>query len=64
MEIEGLHFLEYINLDPAGRTASEIARAWLRQMTRAIRHDPQHLITMGLPWFANVDREKLPITRP
>jgi cellulase (glycosyl hydrolase family 5) len=63
LEIEGLHFLEYIDLDPAGRTAPEIARAWLRQMTRAIRaHDPRHLITMGMFWLADVDPEKLPIT--
>jgi len=63
LEIEGLHFLEYINLDPAGRPAPEIARAWLRQLTRAIRaHDSRHLITMGMFWFANADPEKLPIT--
>lgn len=63
LELEGLHFLEYINLDPAGRTAPDIARTWLRQMTRAIRaHDPRHLITMGIFWFPDVDPEKLPIT--
>jgi cellulase (glycosyl hydrolase family 5) len=49
VELEGLRYLEYINLDPRERTGADIARAWIRQMTRAIRtHDKRHLITVGL----------------
>jgi sugar phosphate isomerase/epimerase len=47
--IQGLHYLEYLNLDPAGRARPEIACAWIRRMTEAIRRrDPRHLITVGL----------------
>jgi hypothetical protein len=59
-EMEGLHYLEYINLDPAGRRAPDIARAWLRQMTQAIRrHDQRHLVTAGLIWIDNAKPENL-----
>ncbi len=59
-EIEGLHYLEYIDLDPSGRRAPDIARAWLRQMTRAIRgHDQRHLVTAGLIWIDNAKPENL-----
>jgi len=52
--MDGYHYVEYINLDPAGRKSPEIARAWLRQMTQAIRkHDRRHLITVGLIWIDN-----------
>jgi hypothetical protein len=52
--LDGLHYVEYINLEPAGRKPPEIARAWLRQMTRAIRkHDARHLVTVGLIWIEN-----------
>jgi hypothetical protein len=48
-EIEGLHYVHYIALDPDGRDRADIAVAWIRQMTRAIRaHDSQRLITVGL----------------
>jgi Cellulase (glycosyl hydrolase family 5) len=48
-EMEGLRYIEYINLDPGGRRGPDIARAWLRQMAQAIRkHDRRHLITVGL----------------
>ncbi|MGO8928708.1 MAG: cellulase family glycosylhydrolase [Limisphaerales bacterium] len=45
-------FLQYIALEPAGRTREAIARAWIERMTRAIRkHDCSALITVGLlPW--------------
>lgn len=62
VELEGLRYIEYINLDPAGRTAPDIARAWLRQMTQAIRaHDRRHLITVGLVWIAGANPENLPV---
>ena len=62
-ELEGLRYVEFINLDPAGRTAPDIARAWLREMTQAIRaHDRRHPITVGLPWLADANPEDLPVT--
>jgi hypothetical protein len=45
----GLHYLEYINLDPAGRKRPEIATQWIRQMTLAIRkYDARSMVTVGL----------------
>lgn len=62
-ELEGLRYIEFINLDPAGRSGAEIARAWIRQMTRAIRaHDDRHPITVGLIQFPGVDPDNLPVT--
>jgi hypothetical protein len=59
-EMEGLRYLEYIDLDPAGRRAPDIARAWLRYMTQAIRrHDQRHLVTVGLIWIDNAKPENL-----
>ncbi len=48
----GYDFLQYIALEPAGRKREEIAAAWIKRMTAAIReHDKQTLITVGLlPW--------------
>jgi hypothetical protein len=48
----GYDFLQYIALDPEGREREGIARAWIEQMTRAIRErDRSRLITVGmLPW--------------
>jgi hypothetical protein len=45
-------FVQYIALEPAGRTRGEMAAQWIRRMTSAIRkHDRQALITVGLlPW--------------
>jgi hypothetical protein len=45
-------FLQYIALDPAGRKREDIAAAWIRTLTAAIRrHDKETLITVGLlPW--------------
>jgi hypothetical protein len=45
-------FLQYIALELAGRERAEIAVAWIRQLTTAIReHDQRHLVTVGmLPW--------------
>jgi hypothetical protein len=51
-ELGGKHFVPRLTLDPAGRTTSEIAEAWVRKLTAAIREeDPGRLITVGvIPW--------------
>jgi len=42
-------FIQFINLDPAGRTGEEIAVPWISKMTEGIhKHDRKHLITAGL----------------
>jgi hypothetical protein len=45
-------FLQWIALDVRGRPREEIARAWIKRLSAAIRkHDKDHLITVGLlPW--------------
>jgi hypothetical protein len=57
VEIEGLHYVHYINLDPDGRDRADIAVAWIRKMKQAIRaHDRQRLITVGMfPLLGLVD---------
>jgi hypothetical protein len=46
-------YSQFIVLDPAGRDRGEIARAWVRQMTAAIRqHDRHALITIGMLPFS------------
>jgi hypothetical protein len=48
-ELDGLHYVEFINLDPAGRQRSDIARRWVRQMVQAIRkHDRRSMVTVGI----------------
>lgn len=45
----GYDFLQYVALEQGTRSREEIARAWIRRMTRAIRkHDRKTLITIGL----------------
>ncbi|MFO1077233.1 MAG: cellulase family glycosylhydrolase [Planctomycetota bacterium] len=48
----GYDFLQYVALDPAGRTREAVAVAWIRRLTAAIRaHDRETPITVGLlPW--------------
>lgn len=48
----GFDFLQYIALDPAGRSRGEIARQWIERLSTAIRtHDREGLVTVGLlPW--------------
>ncbi|MBI4660400.1 MAG: cellulase family glycosylhydrolase [Verrucomicrobia bacterium] len=48
----GYDFVQYIALDPTGRTREEIVRQWIQKMSEAIRkHDRRALITVGLlPW--------------
>ena len=51
--IENLHYLQYVNLDPAGRDRTDIARGWTHHMVQAIRkYDQRHLITIGLVMVA------------
>jgi hypothetical protein len=56
-EIEDLHYIQFVNLDPDGRDRADIAVAWVRQMKRAIRtHDRQRPITVGMfPLLGSVD---------
>jgi hypothetical protein len=62
VELDGLRYAEYIDIDPDGRSAPDIARAWIRQMKDAIRkHDARHLITFGMIWIDGVDPERMPI---
>lgn len=43
------HFVQMIALDQAGRERPEIARAWIKRLSTAIReHDKRHLITVGM----------------
>jgi hypothetical protein len=43
------HFVQWISLEARGREREMIARAWVRQLTQAIRKvDARHLVTVGL----------------
>jgi hypothetical protein len=45
--------VQYIAIDPAGRSRDEIFRAWVARLTQAIRtQDKKHLITVGMLPFA------------
>jgi Cellulase (glycosyl hydrolase family 5) len=45
----GKHFVQFITLEQGDRQRPDVARAWLRQLTTAIRQvDDRHLITVGL----------------
>jgi hypothetical protein len=48
----GKFFVQRLTLDPGDRDSKEIAEAWVKQMTTAIRsEDPDTLITVGvIPW--------------
>ncbi len=51
-ELGGKHFVQRITLDLAGRSRQEVAAAWVKKLTTAIREvDDRHLITVGvIPW--------------
>lgn len=51
-ELGGKFFVQRIALNLAGRTRTEVARDWVKQMTSAIREvDDRHMITVGvIPW--------------
>jgi hypothetical protein len=43
------YFVQFLTLDPAGRTPTEIARQWIHRLAAAIRkQDDRHLITVGM----------------
>jgi hypothetical protein len=45
----GKHFVQFVNLDGAGRERPAIARAWVQTLAAAVRkHDPKRLVTVGL----------------
>lgn len=45
----GKHFVQFVNLDPAGRARPDIAKAWVKHLAAAVRKaDPDHLVTVGL----------------
>ncbi len=45
----GKHFVQFITLDPMGRERPDIASAWIKHLTAAVRKiDPQRLVTVGL----------------
>ncbi len=46
------YFVQRISLDLAGRTREEVAKAWVKKLSDAIREvDPRHMITVGvIPW--------------
>ena len=51
-ELGGKFFVQRITLDPAGRTAKQVAKTWVDKLVAAIRkHDDRHMITVGvIPW--------------
>lgn len=48
----GKHYVQRITVDPRGRTEKEIAGAWVKTLSAAIRSvDNRHMITVGvIPW--------------
>jgi hypothetical protein len=55
----GKHFVQMISLDQADRPRPDIARAWVKHLTAAVRKaDDRHLVTVGLvDW--SLDRKGL-----
>jgi len=51
-EFAGMNFVQYLTLDLKGRTRLDVAAAWVKQMSDAIRAvDRQTMITVGvIPW--------------
>jgi hypothetical protein len=51
-ELGGKYFVQRIALDLSGRTRTEVAKAWVAELTTAIRAiDRRHMITVGvIPW--------------
>jgi Cellulase (glycosyl hydrolase family 5) len=45
----GKHFVQFVNLDAAGRERPAVARQWIKTLVAAIRkRDPKRLVTVGL----------------
>ena len=61
-EFGGKHFVQRIALDLSGRTRTEVAGAWVAELTAAIREiDDCHLVTVGvIPW-AHVFKNARPL---
>ena len=59
-ELVGLYFTQRICNDPGDRDSRDIAEAWVKKMTGAIRkHDPDRLITVGaIPWALTFPKAK------
>lgn len=51
-ELGGKHFVQRLSLDLAGRSRADVAKDWIKKLTRAIRKiDDRHMITVGvIPW--------------
>ena len=51
-ELGGKCYVQRLTLEQGKRTAIEVAKAWVDQLTKAIRaEDPNHMITVGvIPW--------------
>jgi aryl-phospho-beta-D-glucosidase BglC (GH1 family) len=51
-ELGGYYFVQRISNEPGDRAVNDIAAAWVEKMVAAIRkHEPNHLITVGvIPW--------------
>ena len=51
-EFAGMNFVQFLVLDAKGRSRTEIAAAWVKQMSEAIRKvDTKTMITVGvIPW--------------
>ncbi|MEI7733673.1 MAG: FAD-dependent oxidoreductase [Verrucomicrobiota bacterium] len=51
-ELAGKYFVQRITLDLAGRSQTDVAKAWVEKLSAAIRkHDQRHLVTVGvIPW--------------
>jgi hypothetical protein len=54
-DFAGKHFVQFVSLEPAGRSRADIAKHWIRRLKASIRDkDPQRLITVGLvDWSLN-----------
>ena len=51
-ELGGKYFTQRLTIDMAGRTQQEVAGAWVKKLTLAIREiDQRHMLTVGeIPW--------------
>lgn len=48
-KLSEFYFVQALTLDPAGRSAPEVAGQWAEKMTKAIRQqDQRHVITLGM----------------
>ena len=61
-ELSGKYFVQRIALDLKGRSRKEIAKAWVAQLSSAIREvDPKHMITVGvIPWALTFKEVTIP----